>query len=121
MNVLQQQIQETIDRLVESGAERGMQVAVYQHGEQIVDAVAGIADPSTGRHVTTDTLFFSYSIGKGVAATVVHVLAERRALDYDTRIVELWPEFGAHGKDRATVRHALSQSVGVPGCRQASR
>jgi CubicO group peptidase (beta-lactamase class C family) len=30
-------------------------------------------------------------------------------------IVELWPEFGAHGKQTATVRHALSQSVGVPG------
>jgi CubicO group peptidase (beta-lactamase class C family) len=46
---------------------------------------------------------------------VAHVLAERGALYYDTPIVELWPEFGAHGKQRATVRHALSQSAGVPG------
>ena len=46
---------------------------------------------------------------------MVHVLAERGVLDYDTPIVELWPEFGAHGKESATVRHALSQSVGVPG------
>ena len=115
MNELQRQVQQAIDELVESGAERGLQVSVYRHGEPVVDAVAGVADPSTGRHVTTDTPFFSYSIGKGVAATVIHVLAERGALDYDTRIVELWPEFGAHGKDRATVRHALSQSVGVPG------
>jgi CubicO group peptidase (beta-lactamase class C family) len=115
MNDIQNQVQQAIDQLVESGAERGLQVAVYRHGEQVVDAVAGIADPSTGRQVTSDTLFFSYSIGKGVAATVVHVLAERGVLDYDTRIVELWPEFGAHGKDKATVRHALSQSVGVPG------
>ena len=115
MKDLEQQVQQAIDQLVESGAERGVQVAVYRHGEPVVDAVAGIADPSTGRQVTSDTLFFSYSIGKGVAATVVHVLAERGVLDYDTKIVELWPEFGAHGKDRATVRHALSQSVGVPG------
>src|SRR3712207_3325804 len=112
VNELQQQVQQAIDELVESGAERGLQVAVYRHGEQIVDAVTGVADPSTGRRVISDTLFFSYSIGKGVAATVVHVLAERGVLDYDTRIVELWPEFGAHGKDKATVRHALSQSVG---------
>jgi CubicO group peptidase (beta-lactamase class C family) len=112
---VQQEVQEAIDRLVASGAERGLQVAVYRHGEQVVDAVAGIADPATGRPVTSDTPFFSYSIGKGVAATVVHVLAERGVLDYDTRIVELWPEFGANGKERATVRHALSQSAGVPG------
>ena len=115
MTDIQQQVQEAIGRLVESGAERGLQVAVYRYGEQIIDAVAGVADPSTGRPVTSDTRFFSYSIGKGVASTVVHVLAERDVIDYDTPIVELWPEFGAHGKEGATIRHALSQSVGVPG------
>ncbi len=115
MNDIQHQVQDAIDELVESGAERGLQVAVYRHGEPVVDAVAGVADPATGRPVTSDTPFFSYSIGKGVAATVVHALAERGAISYDTPIAELWPEFGAHGKDKATVRHALSQSVGVPG------
>jgi hypothetical protein len=25
--------------------------------------------------------------------------------------VELWPEFGAHGKETATVRHALTHSA----------
>src|SRR5215510_7867838 len=115
MSDIQQQVQHAIDQLVESGAERGLQVAVYQNGRLVVDAVAGIADPASGRPVTSDTPFFSFSIGKGVAATVVHVLAQRGILDYDTPIVELWPEFGAHGKEKATVRHALSQSVGVPG------
>src|SRR5574339_516572 len=115
MSDIQQQVQRAIDQLVESGAERGLQVAVYQNGRLVVDAVAGMADPASGRRVTSDTPFFSYSIGKGVAATVVHVLAERGVLDYDTPIVELWPEFGAHGKHTATVRHALSQSAGVPG------
>jgi CubicO group peptidase (beta-lactamase class C family) len=115
VNELQQQVQEALNELVESGAERSLQVAVYRNGELVVDAVAGVADPSAGRPVASDTLFFSYSIGKGVAATVVHVLAERGAIAYDTPIAELWPEFGAHGKDKATVRHALSQSVGVPG------
>jgi CubicO group peptidase (beta-lactamase class C family) len=100
MNDVQQQIQQAIDQLVELGAERGLQVAVYRDGQQVVDAVAGVADPATGRPVTSDTLFFSYSIGKGVAATVVHVLAERGAIVYDTPIAELWPEFGAHGKIR---------------------
>ena len=115
MTDIQYQVQQAIDRLIESGTERGLQVAAYRNGELVVDAVAGVADPETGRPVTSDTLFFSYSIGKGVASTVVHVLAERGVLDYDTKIAELWPEFGAHGKEGATVRHALSQSVGVPG------
>jgi CubicO group peptidase (beta-lactamase class C family) len=48
---VQKQVQKAIDDLVDSGAERGLQVAVYQHGELVVDAVAGIADPSTRRPV----------------------------------------------------------------------
>src|SRR5215210_2487416 len=112
---LQKQVQEAIDQLVESGAERGLQVAVYRDGELVVDAVAGIADPATGRPVTSDTPFYCYSVGKGATSTVAHVLAERGLFGYDTPIVELWPEFGAHGKEAATVRHVLTHTVGVPG------
>ncbi|MEU4403470.1 serine hydrolase domain-containing protein [Streptosporangium sp. NPDC023963] len=112
---MQKRVQEAADRLVESGAERGLQVAAYLHGEQVVDVVAGVADPATGRLVTPDMPFWSASTGKGVTSTVAHVLVERGVLGYDTPIVELWPEFGAHGKERATVRHALTHSTGVPG------
>src|SRR4051812_29785394 len=52
MSDMQQRVQEAIDQLVESGAERGLQVAVYRHGELVVDAVAGVADSVTGRVVT---------------------------------------------------------------------
>jgi CubicO group peptidase (beta-lactamase class C family) len=115
VNNVQQQVREAVEELVESGAERGLQVAVYRHGDLVVDAVAGVADHETGRPVTSDTPFYVYSTGKGVTATVAHVLVERGIFDYDTRIAELWPEFGAHGKEKATMRHALTHSIGVPG------
>jgi CubicO group peptidase (beta-lactamase class C family) len=115
MNDIQQRVQGAVDHLVESRAERGLQVAVYRHGEPVVDVVAGVADPTTGRPVRPDTPFYCYSVGKGVTATVAHVLVERGFFGYDTKIVELWPEFGAHGKEDATVRHALTHTVGVPG------
>jgi CubicO group peptidase (beta-lactamase class C family) len=115
MSDLQTQVQSAIDKLVESGAERGIQVAVYRRGEQVVDAVAGVADPATGRLVKSDTPFYNFSICKGAASTVAHVLAERGMFGYDTPVVELWPEFGAHGKEKVTVRHVLSHTAGVPG------
>ena len=115
MTDIQKQVQEAIDDLVESGTERGLQVAVYRHGEQVVDAVAGVADHETGRQVASDTPFYAYSTGKGATATVAHMLVERGLFGYDTPIVELWPEFGAHGKEAATVRHSLTHTVGVPG------
>ena len=115
MSELQDQVQQAIDQLVESGTERGVQVAVFRRGEQVVDAVAGDADPATGRAVTSDTPFYNFSIVKGAASTIAHILAERGLFSYDTRVVELWPEFGAHGKEAVTVRQVLNHSAGVPG------
>ena len=115
MTDIQNQVQEAIDELVESGAERGLQVAVYQHGDQVAEAVSGVADPESGRLVTPDTPIYCYSVGKGATSTVAHVLVERGLFDYDTPVVELWPEFGANGKETATVRHVLTHTVGVPG------
>jgi CubicO group peptidase (beta-lactamase class C family) len=112
---IQRQVQQAIEQLVDSGAERGVQVAVYQRGELIVDAVAGMADPSTGRPVDSGTVFYNFSIGKAAASTVAHVLAERGRFGYDTAVVDLWPEFGAHGKQKVTVRQVLCHTAGVPG------
>jgi CubicO group peptidase (beta-lactamase class C family) len=89
MREVQQQVQEAIDQLVGPGTERGIQVAVYRRGEQVVDAVAGVTDPATGRPVTSDTVFYSFSVGKGAASTVAHLLAERGLFGYDTPVVEL--------------------------------
>ncbi|WP_134002746.1 serine hydrolase [Kribbella sp. VKM Ac-2566] len=102
---LQDVVQRRIDELVET--ELGLQVAVYRHGELVVDAVAGDG-------VTSDTLYFAASTGKGASATVANVLVDRGVLDYDQPLVEIWPEFGAHRKDKATLRHVLTHSVGLP-------
>ena len=115
MSDAQKQVQAAIDRLVESGTERGIQVAVYRGADLVVDAVAGIADAESGRHVTPYTPFYNFSVGKGAASTVAHVLADRGLFDYDTPVVALWPEFGAHGKESVTVRHVLNHTAGVPG------
>src|SRR6266571_4044006 len=112
---LQTQVQKAIDELVESEAERGIQVAVYRHGKLVVDAVAGVADPESRRPVTSATPFYNYSICKAPASTLVHMLVERGLFGYETRVAELWPEFAAHGKDKVTLRHVLTHTAGVPG------
>lgn len=114
MSDLQKQVQAVIEGLVDSGAENGVQAAVYYRGELVVDAVAGVADHETGRPVLSDTLFYAASTVKGVTSTVVHVLVEQGVFGYDTVVAELWPEFGAHGKEGTTVRHVLTHSAGVP-------
>jgi CubicO group peptidase (beta-lactamase class C family) len=107
-------VRATLEGLVKSGPEIGLQVAAYLGGKLVVDAWAGLADEAKKTPVDGDTLFMLSSTTKGVTATCMHVLVEKHKLDYDMPIVKVWPEFGAHGKDKATLRHALSHQTGVP-------
>lgn len=113
--VLQREVQATIDELVDSGEEIGLQVAVLYNGQAVVDAVAGVADQRTGDPVKPSTLFFAASTAKAVASSAAHVLVERGELAYDQRVAEVWPEFAAHGKDRVTLADVLVHTAGVPG------
>ena len=114
MSEIQEQIQRHLDTVVGAGAETGVQVAVYRDGALIVDAVAGPADPATGRPVTSGTPIFGFSIGKNVAATLAHLLVARGFFDDDSLVTDLWPEFGVRGKATATLRHVLTHTVGLP-------
>jgi hypothetical protein len=89
-------------------------VAAYQDGELIVDAWAGVADAESRQPVDGQTLFWASSVGKGIAATCVHMLAERGRLEYESPVARYWPEFAANGKEGVTVRHVLSHKAGVP-------
>ncbi|MEU9332462.1 serine hydrolase domain-containing protein [Streptomyces sp. NPDC048290] len=113
--LVQKKIQSVVDDLVSSGAEQGVQVAVYREGRLVADVRGGVADGERGVAVGGDTLFYATSTGKAATATLVHVLVERGAFGYDTRIAELWPEFAAEGKGEVTVGHALTHRAGVPG------
>ena len=112
-------VQETVaaiaQELIDSGAERGLQVAAYVDQEPVVDVAAGVADPAGGRPVRPGTLFYNWSIGKGATATLVHRLVDTGRIGYDTPVAEVWPEFARHGKQAITVRQVLDHSAGVPG------
>jgi CubicO group peptidase (beta-lactamase class C family) len=104
-----------LDELISTGAEIGLQVAVICDGHVVVDAARGLAEPRSGTIVDPDTLFWAGSAAKGVATSVAHVLLERGDVRDDMRVVEVWPEFASHGKDKVTLRHVLEHTAGVPG------
>jgi CubicO group peptidase (beta-lactamase class C family) len=107
-------VRAVLDSLVQETPEIGLQVAAYLDGELVIDAWAGMADPAAGKPVDGDTLFMLSSTTKGVTATCLHLCVEKHDLSYDMPIVEVWPEFGAHGKETATLRHAMAHQTGVP-------
>ncbi|MGV2984346.1 serine hydrolase domain-containing protein [Microbacterium sp. AGC85] len=94
--------------------EVGIQVAAYLHGRLLVDTFGGVADPDTKEPVTGDTLFYPFSVTKGVTSTALHLQAERGLVDYDAPISTYWPEWGKNGKGDITVRNVLTHQSGVP-------
>jgi CubicO group peptidase (beta-lactamase class C family) len=108
------QVKQVLDSLIAEGPEIGLQVAAYLDGRLVVDAWAGVADRAHGTPVDGDTLFMLSSTTKGVTATCAAVLADRGTLDYERPVASYWPEFGAHGKERVTVREVIAQRSGIP-------
>ena len=94
--------------------ELGCQVAVFRHGEPLVDLRAGWADRKKTTEVGADTLFSVYSSGKAMAALVVAFLVEAGRLDYEAPVSDLWPELQA-GRDGLTLAQLMSHQAGLSG------
>ena len=107
-------VQKAVDAAIAEGGEIGLQVAAFLNGELAVDVWGGLADETTARRVDGDTLFPVFSVTKAVTATALHIQAERGLIDYDKPIAHYWPEFAAQGKDKATVRDAITHRAGIP-------
>ncbi len=107
-------VRAAIRAAIDAGHEEAVHIVAYQDGQQVLNVWDGLADPAQGKPATEDTLYNVYSATKAVAATALHIQAEKGLVDYDAPIAEYWPEFAANGKGSATVRHALTHRAGVP-------
>ena len=108
------------ERLVGRGSGGGALV-VRLRGETVVDLCTGTADRQGTRPWTPDTLAISFSTTKGVASAVVHRLADRGLLAYDDPVAQHWPDFGAGGKERVTVRELMSHRAGLHNVQAVAR
>ena len=110
---LNDKVHDLLLQQIAEGRQLGTQVCAYRNGEVIVDTWAGAMSPHEPRPVQSDSLFSSYSTTKGVAATLVHMLADRGQLDYEAPVAKYWPEFAQNGKDKITVAQAMSHQAGL--------
>jgi CubicO group peptidase (beta-lactamase class C family) len=97
--------------------EVGAGVCVMIDGHVVIDLVGGWADEERRHQWQPDTLVNFYSVGKAMVALLALQLVDAGAVDLDEPIVAKWPEFGAGGKEEATLRHALCHRAGVPAIR----
>ena len=89
----------------------GAALAVYFQGHKVIDIYTG--QKSAAEPWQADTLSICYSTGKGVLATLAHILVSQGIVDYDLPIAHYWPEFAQNGKAQMTLRHILSHQSGL--------
>jgi CubicO group peptidase (beta-lactamase class C family) len=98
--------------------ELGGAVCVMVGGRVVADLWGGWADLECTRRWRPDTLVNMFSVGKGLIAICAARLAGQGRLDVDAPVARYWPEFGAAGKGRITVRQLLSHQAGLPAVRR---
>jgi len=108
------EVAKTFARNFSDHGELGAAVSICVDGKPVVDLWGGTADRDSGRPWAQDTMAVVFSSTKGMAATCMHMLAERGLLDFEAPVARYWPEFGARGKQGITVAMALSHQAGVP-------
>ncbi|WP_280179639.1 serine hydrolase domain-containing protein [Acinetobacter nosocomialis] len=89
----------------------GAALAVYFRGQKVVDIYTGLKSQTEAWQ--PNTLAVCYSTGKGVLATLAHILVSEGFLEYDKPIATYWPEFAQNGKEQMTLRHVLSHQSGM--------
>ena len=95
----------------------GAAVCVYHRGVCVVDLWGGVKDRA-GRPWHRDTMAPSFSTTKGVASTLLHIMADRGLLKYEDTVAKHWPEFAQAGKAGITIRHVLAHQSGLYHIRQ---
>ena len=90
----------------------GAAIAVYHRGKLVAEVAAGTRDRK-GTPFDPDTLAICMSTGKGVMATLLHVLVDRGMIELDAPVAKYWPEFAKNDKGGITVRQAASHRAGL--------
>ena len=90
----------------------GGALAVYLDGQPVVDVWTGWADRRGEVPWTADTGAMVFSATKGMASTVIHRLVDRGLLAYDAAVAGYWPEFGANGESKITIRDVMRHRAG---------
>jgi CubicO group peptidase (beta-lactamase class C family) len=97
--------------LLDSGRSPTAQAAVYRDGDLIVSLTAG-SQPPHG-HATRQSLYCWLSCTKLFSTVAMLTLHDRGYFAFDDPVAQHWPEFGANGKDRITIRQVLSHRAGI--------
>jgi CubicO group peptidase (beta-lactamase class C family) len=103
-------VKQLYERQMQTLAEENTQLCIYYRGEKVVD----LWSSATGDDkFSADSLINVFSSGKSLEAIAIASLVSKGLLNYDARITEYWPEFGANGKEGVTIADLMRHEAGL--------
>jgi CubicO group peptidase (beta-lactamase class C family) len=93
--------------------ELGASVSIWKNGRELVSLAGGFRDRQKTQPWTAQTSILVYSATKGPASACVLHCLEASGLDLETKVAEVWPEFGQNGKERLSIGELLSHRAGL--------
>ncbi len=115
--ITQQELQSRLDSAARRLNVPGASIAVAK-GDEVVTAVTGVTNVTTGAAVVPETLFAAGSVTKVFTATLLMTLVDEGLVDLDTPVCEYLPGFVVGQDPRSaevTTRMLLNHSSGLPG------
>ena len=116
-------LKELLKNEVKQNYTAGIQMAVYEQGEEIFCFSEGMADREKGVSLDKHTLMRLYSMTKPVTAVAANILKERGCLDFDRPVADYLPEFSQMKVIREgrlepashpiLIKHLLSMTSGI--------
>ncbi|MEO0549113.1 MAG: serine hydrolase domain-containing protein [Pseudomonadota bacterium] len=98
-----------------SDQELGAGFSTFIDGELIIDLHGGWADRKKTRAWDNRTIVPVFSTTKPIAALVLASQIDALPAGYDTPVADIWPAFGAAGKQAVTIAEMVSHQAGLPG------
>lgn len=105
-----ERVRDLYERNMTSLAERNTQLCVYIGEECVVDLWASAIDDTS---FSGDSLVNVFSSGKSLEAITMAMLIDRGYLDYNARITNYWPEFGAGDNPPTTIADLMRHEAGL--------
>ena len=108
-------VRKALSASLDSGGDVGASVAVYLHGEPVVDIWGGYVNEAKSAPWERDTLTNVWSTTKTMTFLCALMLADRKQLDFHAPVATYWPEFAQGGKEAVEVRHIMGHTAGLSG------
>lgn len=115
--ITQPELQARLENLAQEHCVTGAAVGVCR-GDEVVTAVTGTTNVTTGAPVVADTLFAAGSVTKVFTTSLLMTLVDDGAVDLDAPVRTYLPEFTLADPAQSgtvTVRMLLNHSSGIPG------